>query len=88
LGKYVQQTNKWQSETIRLNTRLQTLRQLFVKSDKSLQSISARTNSLSISRESYERRRSSTSESLLKLRLMNGVPTLPKSPHELKSPQK
>ena len=60
----------------------------FKPSEKSLRSIlsSVPNSSLATGRDSLSRRRSSASEALVKLRLMNSVPALLKSPPGQKSP--
>ncbi|KAL7079901.1 hypothetical protein ACQ4LE_000699 [Meloidogyne hapla] len=60
----------------------------FKPSEKSLRSIlsSMPSSSLATGRDSLSRRRSSASEALVKLRLMNNVPALSKSPPPQKSP--
>uniref|UniRef100_A0A1I8B785 Uncharacterized protein n=1 Tax=Meloidogyne hapla TaxID=6305 RepID=A0A1I8B785_MELHA len=58
----------------------------FKPSEKSLRSILSSMPSLATGRDSLSRRRSSASEALVKLRLMNNVPALSKSPPPQKSP--
>jgi hypothetical protein len=58
----------------------------FKPSEKSLRSILSSVPNSSTGRDSLSRRRSSASEALVKLRLMNSVPSLLKSPPGQKSP--
>lgn len=60
----------------------------FKPSEKSLRSILSPmpSTSLCTGRDSLSRRRSSASEALVKLRLMNNVPAISRSPPPIKSP--